>query len=148
VIEGVQVIPLQRFVDERGSVLLMLKETDPHFVRFGEVYFSTVYAGVVKAWKRHRRMHANYACVHGRIRVVLHDARQASATCDQTLELHIAPDDDYSLIVIPPGVWHGFQGLGDPVSVLANCATEPSDPEELDRLTSDDPALPSSWATA
>ena len=147
-IEGVQVIPLQRFVDARGSVLLMLKETDPHFVRFGEVYFSTVYPGVVKAWKRHRRMHANYACVHGRIRVVLHDVRESSPTRGETLELHIAPDDDYSLIVIPPDVWHGFQGLGDPVSVLANCATEPSDPNELDRLAPDDPLLPSSWSTA
>ena len=43
-IDGVQVVPLRRFADERGSVLLMLKETDPHFVRFGEIYFSTVYA--------------------------------------------------------------------------------------------------------
>ena len=51
----------------------MLKETDPHFVRFGEIYFSTVFPGVVKAWKNHRRMDANYACVHGRIKVVLHD---------------------------------------------------------------------------
>lgn len=144
-IEGVQVVPLRRFSDERGSVLLMLKETDPHFVRFGEIYFSAVYCGVVKAWKNHRRMHANYACVHGRITVVLHDARDGSPTRAETTELQIAPDDDYALVVIPPGVWHGFQGVGDPVSILANCATEPSDPDELDRLEPLDPAIPYTW---
>jgi dTDP-4-dehydrorhamnose 3,5-epimerase len=145
-IEGVQVVPLRRFSDERGSVLLMLKETDPYFVRFGEIYFSTVYRGVVKAWKNHRRIYANYACVHGRISVVLHDARDGSPTCAETTELQIAPDDDYALVVIPPGVWHGFQGVGDPVSILANCATEPSDPGELDRLDAADPAVPYTWS--
>lgn len=143
-IEGVQVVPLRRFVDDRGSVLLMLKETDPHFVRFGEVYFSTVYPGVVKAWKNHRRMTANYACVHGEIRVVLHDDRDVSPTRGTTDELRISPED-YALVVIPPGLWHGFQGLGEPVSILANCATEPSDPDELDRLEPDDPQIPYAW---
>ena len=145
-IEGVQVVPLERFVDERGSVLLMLKETDPHFVRFGEVYFSTVYPGVVKAWKNHRRLRANYACIHGEIRVVLHDDRDGSPTRGRTDEVRISPEH-HELVVIPPGLWHGFQGLGEPVSILANCATEPSDPAELDRLAPDDPQIPFDWHT-
>jgi len=144
VIEGVEVIPLTRFVDERGSVLLMLKESDPHFVHFGEIYFSTVYSGMVKAWKNHRRMYANYACVHGKIRVVLHDDRDGSSTRGKTVELQVSPDE-YSLVVIPPGVWHGFQGLGEPVSILANCATEPSDPLELDRLDATAGVIPYTW---
>ena len=147
-IDGVQVVPLRRFSDERGSVLLMLKESDPHFVRFGEIYFSTVFRGVVKAWKNHRRMHANYACVHGTIKVVLHDRREASTTLGQTLELEVSPDANYSLVVIPPGVWHGFQGLDAPASILANCATEPSDPDELDRLDAGDPSIPYSWSSS
>ena len=47
-IDGVQVVPLQRIPDERGTVMHMLKRTDPHFIEFGEIYFSTVYRGVVK----------------------------------------------------------------------------------------------------
>jgi dTDP-4-dehydrorhamnose 3,5-epimerase len=143
-IEGVRVVPLGRIADDRGSVLLMLKETDPYFERFGEIYFSTVYNGVVKAWKNHRRMTANYACVHGRIRVVLHDDRPGSTTSGTTEEVVIAPED-HRLVVIPPGVWHGFQGLAEPVSVLANCATEPSDPDELDRLDPAEAPIPFDW---
>jgi dTDP-4-dehydrorhamnose 3,5-epimerase len=147
VIDGVQIVPLRRFVDERGAVLLMLRETDPHFVRFGEVYFSTVKGGVVKAWKNHRRMHANYACVHGRIKVVLHDDREGSPTRGDTQEVQLSPEVDYALLVIPPGVWHGFQGLVEPLSILANCASEPSDPEELDRLAPTDGAIPYDWSS-
>ncbi|MBA2462460.1 MAG: dTDP-4-dehydrorhamnose 3,5-epimerase family protein [Actinobacteria bacterium] len=143
-IEGVQVVPLQRYDDERGSVLLMLKETDPHFVRFGEIYFSSVNAGVVKGWKQHRRMTANYACVHGRIRVALHDGRGGSSTNGETMELELSPEQ-YALVVIPPGVWHGFQGLAEPVSILANCATEPSDPDELDRVDPGEGRIPYEW---
>ncbi len=56
VIEGVQVIPLRRIPDERGTVWHMLKCTDPHFIQFGEIYFSTVYPGMIKGWHKHREM--------------------------------------------------------------------------------------------
>ena len=72
-IHGVQVVPLRRIVDDRGAVSLMLKSTDPWFAGFAEIYFSSVHPGVVKAWKRHRRMTVHYACMHGRVRVVLWD---------------------------------------------------------------------------
>ena len=48
IIEGVKVIPLRQIPDERGTIYHMLKCTDPHFVQFGEIYFSTVYTGVIK----------------------------------------------------------------------------------------------------
>ena len=143
-IDGVQIVPLRRFADERGAVLLMLKETDPHFVRFGEIYFSTVHHGVVKAWKNHRRLIANYACIHGRIKVVLHDAREGSRTRDRTMEVHLSPEE-YALLVIPSGIWHGFQGVSEPLSILANCATAPSDPDELDRLDPAEGRIPYEW---
>jgi dTDP-4-dehydrorhamnose 3,5-epimerase len=122
----------------------MLRSTDPHFRGFGEIYFSTVYPHVVKAWKNHRRMTANYACVFGRIKVVLYDDRERSTTRGVLQEVHIGPDE-HSLVVIPPGVWHGFQGLAEPQSILANCATEPSDPDELERRDPRSSEVPYEW---
>lgn len=145
-IAGVQVVPLKRIADDRGAVLHMLRATDPHFRGFGEIYFSSVYPGVVKAWKNHRRLTANYACVHGRIRIVLYDDREDSSTRGELLEVAIGPDE-HALVVIPPGIWHGFQGLGEPVSILANCATEPSSPDELDRRDPTSPGIPYQWGS-
>ena len=143
-IDGVQVVPLPPIADERGAVYHMLKETDPHFVRFGEIYFSMVHPGVVKAWKNHTRLTANYACVFGRIKLVLFDDRAGSSTHGAVTEQYLGPEE-YALVVIPPGIWHGFQGASEPLAVLANCATEPSDPAELDRVEPTSDRIPYSW---
>ena len=70
-IEGVKIVPLRQLPDERGTVMHMLKRTDPHFIEFGEIYFTTVYPGVVKGWHKHARMTLNYCCVEGAINLVL-----------------------------------------------------------------------------
>ncbi|MFZ1058980.1 MAG: dTDP-4-dehydrorhamnose 3,5-epimerase family protein [Candidatus Rokuibacteriota bacterium] len=132
-IEGVQIVPLRRIPDERGTVLHMLKASDPHFIRFGEIYFSTVYRGVVKGWHRHREMTLNYACVFGRVKLVLYDEREGSATRGKVMEVFLGPDD-YSLVVIPPEVWNGFKGMSDPYAIVANCCTHTHDPSRSERV--------------
>src|SRR5947208_13130101 len=86
-IEGVRVVPLRQIPDERGKVMHMLRADDPHFERFGEIYFSTIYAGVVKGWHLHDRMTINYAVPFGSIKLVLFDDRDGSPTKGQLQEL-------------------------------------------------------------
>lgn len=147
VIEGVRVVPLQTFTDGRGAVSHMLKETDPHFIRFGEIYFSTINQGVTKAWKNHSSVTANYACIHGAVRFVMYDARGASPTRGKLLEAVIGPER-HALIVVPPGVWNGFQGLGAPFSIVASCSTEPYDPDEFERIEPGSDRIPYTWPTS
>lgn len=144
-IDGVRVVPLARIADERGTVMHMLRRTDPHFVEFGEIYFSTVYPGIVKGWHRHRDMALNYACIDGRIKLVLYDDRPGSPTRGELMELFLGPDD-YSLVQIPPGVWNGFKGLGTERAIVANCATHPHDPSRSERLDPFDNDIPYDWA--
>lgn len=144
-IEGVKVIPLRRIPDERGTILHMLRATDPHFHAFGEIYFSTIYPGIVKGWHRHRDMTLNYACIHGRIKLVVHDDRVGSPTKGETQEFFLGPDD-YSLVIIPPGVWNGFKGMSDPCAIVANCCTHPHDPSRSERLDPFDNPIPYDWA--
>ena len=143
-IEGVHVVPLRRIADERGTVMHMLRATDPHFKEFGEIYFSTVYRGVVKGWHRHREVTLNYACVFGRIKLVLYDERASSSSKGELLEVFLGPDD-YSLVVIPPGIWNGLKGMSDPWSIVANCATHPHDPSRSERLDPFDNHIPYRW---
>jgi dTDP-4-dehydrorhamnose 3,5-epimerase len=143
-IEGVQVIPLRRIPDERGTVMHMLRSTDPHFTQFGEIYFSTVYPGVVKGWHRHREMTLNYACVSGRIKLVLYDDRPASSTKGELVEVFLGPDN-YSLVIIPPCVWNGFKGMSEPQAIVANCATHPHDPARSERRDPFDNSIPYDW---
>ena len=143
-IDGVRVVPLRRIPDERGTVMHMLRATDPHFTQFGEIYFSTVYRGVVKGWHRHRDMTLNYACVFGRIKLVLYDDRVDASTKGALQEIFLGPDE-YVLVVIPPGVWSGFKGMSDPYAMVANCATHPHDPSRSERIDPFDNHIPYRW---
>lgn len=145
-IHGVTVTPLKQIVDERGKVMHMLRRDAPHFREFGEIYFSCVHPGAVKAWHLHTRMALNYAVPHGRIRLVLYDDREGSSTQGRLFEMTTGPEDDYVLITIPPLVWNGFQGLGEETSIVANCATLPHDPDEIVRLDPFDSSIPYRWA--
>ncbi len=144
-IHDLQVVPLRRIPDERGTILHMLRATDPHFIDFGEIYFTTLYAGVVKGWHRHEDMTLNYACVHGRVKVVVYDDRDDSPTRGSVVEI-FAGTDAHSLIVIPPGVWNGMKGMSAPSALIANCATHTHDPERTSRLDPFDPSVPYDWA--
>ena len=143
-IDGVQVVPLRRIPDERGTIFHMLRRTDEHFVEFGEIYFTTIYRGVVKGWHRHRLMTLNYACIAGRIKLVLYDDRPDSSTRGALMERFLGPDD-YSLVVIPPGIWTGFKGMSDE-AIVANCATHPYDPSNTERIDPFGDAIPYDWA--
>lgn len=142
-VDGVMIFPLAQLKDERGMVLHMLRADAPHFEAFGEVYFSQVRAGAVKAWKRHLRMTQNLAVPVGEIKFVIFDDRAESPTRGVTQEI-ITGVDRYGLIRIPPLVWYGFKATaGD--ALIANCASLPHDPAEAERVPPDTNAIPYRW---
>ncbi len=144
-IDGVKVTPLRRIADERGAVFHMLREDSPVFERFGEIYFSLVYPGIVKAWHIHRRMTLNYAVPVGMVKLVCFDDREDSPTRGAVQELHVG-ELNYALVTIPPLVWNGFKGEGAKPALVANCATTPHDPDEIDRLDPFSGEIPYDWS--
>jgi dTDP-4-dehydrorhamnose 3,5-epimerase len=54
--------------------------------------------------------------------------------------------DNYVLVTVPPMVWNGFKGLGAEASLVANCASIPHDPNEIDRCDPSDSRIPYDWA--
>ena len=143
-IDGVHVIPLRRIPDERGTIFHMLRASDPHFTQFGEIYFTSIYAGIVKGWHKHREMTLNYACIHGRVKLVLYDERDGSSTNGALMEVFLGPDD-HSLVVIPPGVWSGFKGMSSPFAIVANCCTHTHDASRTTRLDPFENHIPYDW---
>ena len=143
-IQGVDFHPLKQIPDERGRVMQMLRRDDPWFERFGEIYFSVVYPGVVKGWHLHKVMTLNYTVIVGRIKLVLYDEREDSPTRGKLQEI-FAGEDNYCLITVPPNVWNGFKGLGVEPAIVANCATEPYDPSEIVRLDPFSERVPYDW---
>ena len=131
-IEGVIVTPLKQFFDERGKVMHMLREDSSQFKRFGEIYFSCTYPGAIKAWHLHKKMTLNYAVVTGTIKCVLYDNRDDSKTKGQVEEFYMSPEN-YFLLTVPPLIWNGWKGIGDTMSIVANCSDIKHDPDEIVR---------------
>ena len=144
-IEGLRITALRRIADERGAVFHMLREDDPAFERFGEIYFSLVYPGVVKGWHLHRRMTLNYAVPVGMVKLVCYDDRPDSPTRGAVEELHVG-ELNYVLVTIPPLVWNGFKGEGAAPALVANCATIPHEPHEIERIDPFVNDIPYDWA--
>jgi dTDP-4-dehydrorhamnose 3,5-epimerase len=144
-IDGVVVAPRRQIVDERGKIVHVLRADDPEYERFGEVYFSWVNPGVVKAWHHHAAMTLNYTCPVGLVKLALWDDREGSPTRGEVMELFLGPDD-HRLVQVPPGVWNGFKGVATTPSMVCNCATLPHDPDEITRRDPFDPAIPYDWA--
>jgi dTDP-4-dehydrorhamnose 3,5-epimerase len=144
-IDGVLIHPLKQIADERGKIMHMMRCDAPHFEKFGEIYFSTVYPGVVKGWHGHKEMVLNYACVSGTIKMVLFDDRADSPTRGELMEVFLG-EANYVLVRVPPGVWNGFKGVGVAPAIVANCSTIPHDPDEIVRMDPFENHIPYDWA--
>ena len=143
-IHGVTVTPLKQIFDERGKVMHMLREDSPNFSRFGEIYFSCVRSGSIKAWHLHTKMTLNYTVVFGEINFVLFDDRPDSPTCGEVNNFIISPEN-YILVTVPPSIWNGFQGISLHESIVANCSTLPHFPEEMRKKSPNDPFIQYNW---
>ena len=54
----------------------MIRNDDPNYSKFGEIYFSYVYPKIIKAWHIHKKMTLNYVAAFGKIKLVLYDDRK------------------------------------------------------------------------
>ena len=143
-IEGMTITPLRRIPDERGAVFHMLRDDSEVFERFGEIYFSTVYPGAIKAWHLHHEMTLNYAVPVGMIKLVCYDDRPESSTRGNLVELHIG-ELNYVLVTIPHNVWNGFKGEGTGAALVANCSTVHHSVGEIERMDPFTEDIPYNW---
>lgn len=144
-IEGVIVKKLNKIPDERGCIFHMLKKEDAEFNGFGEIYFSTVYPGAIKAWHIHKEMELNYAVISGDIKFVLYDDRIDSSTKGNVMEIFMG-ERNYLFVKVPPMVWNGFKGIGVKEAIIANCTTISHRVDEIDRLDPLSNSIPYDWS--
>jgi dTDP-4-dehydrorhamnose 3,5-epimerase len=123
-IEGVKLKTLRVIPDERGWLMEILRNDDDIFEKFGQVYMTTAYPGVVKGWHYHKIQTDNFTCIHGMMKVVLYDSREDSPTYGNIMELFVGEKNPV-LVSVPPLVYHGFKGIGTETSYFLSVPTEP-----------------------
>ena len=145
-IHDVKTKKLRVLPDDRGRLMEMLRNDDECFEEFGQVYLSTTYPGVVKAWHYHKLQKDNFVCVKGMVKLVLADTREGSPTKGEISEFVIGEHNPV-LVQVPIGVYHGWKCISESESVVVNCPDQLYDYQNPDehRAAHDDPAIPYKW---
>jgi len=144
--EGVAVEKLRVVPDERGRLTEILRCDSELFSKFGQVYATATYSGVIKAWHMHRTQADNVTCLSGMIKLVLYDGRESSSTRGEIMELFVGEHNPV-LVHIPAGVFHGWKCISELEACMMNVPTEPynyRDPDEY-RLPMDASEIPYDW---
>jgi dTDP-4-dehydrorhamnose 3,5-epimerase len=146
-IDGVRTKTLKVVADERGRLMEILRADDDLFEKFGQVYLTAAYPGVVKAWHYHERQTDHFACVAGMMKLVLYDDREGSPTRGTVNEFFVG--EHHPLLVrIPRLVFHGFKCISEREALVINIPTEVyehAQPDEF-RVDAHDPGIPYDWA--
>jgi len=145
-IEGVKVKKLKVMPDERGRLMEILRADDEVFEKFGQVYMTTAYPGVVKAWHYHKKQADNMAVVKGMMKIVLYDDRKDSPTKGEVNEFFVGEHNPI-LITIPREVYHGFKCISDEEAIVINTPTNTYNYENPDeyRVDPHKNSIPYNW---
>lgn len=147
IIDGVSIKKLKVISDERGNLMEILRADDDLFSKFGQVYITTAYPGVVKAWHFHRLQDDNMTVLQGMVKIVLYDDRETGPTKGLVNEFFVGINNRV-LIHIPKKVWHGFKCISDTEAMIVNIVTECYNYEKPDeyRKPPHDLAIPYDWS--
>lgn len=145
-IEGVKTKKLRVIPDERGRLMEILRSDDEMFSRFGQVYMTTTYPQVVKAWHYHKEQDDNIVVAVGMLKLVLFDDRKGSPTRGQVNEFFIG-EHNPMLVHVPADVYHGWKCISQTEALVINTTTRPYDHEDPDeyRLPWDTDQVPYDW---
>jgi len=145
-IEGVKIKDLRVIPDERGRLVEIFRQDEVLFEKFGQVYVTTTYPGVVKAWHLHKKQTDNVACVQGMIKMALYDPRKDTPSYGSVNQFYIGVHKPL-LVQIPPGVFHGWMCIGKEEAIIINIPSEAYDhgnPDE-ERLDPHENDIPYDW---
>ena len=135
-IEGVKLKDLKVIPDERGRLMEILRADDELFQKFGQVYMTTAYPGVVKAWHYHKLQTDNMAVIKGMMKIALYDARKDSPTYSEVNEFFLG-EHNFKLIQIPKMIYHGFKCISQEEAIVINIPTQPYNREHPDEYRVD-----------
>ncbi len=135
-INGVKLIPLNTHSDDRGHLLEIYRTDSEYHKEFGgqinQVYIvEDPVRGTIRAFHKHEKLWDFFFISHGSAKFALHDDRENSSTYGET-NTYILGDKQRKMLVVPPGVYHGWMSLEDDTQLtsIASHTYNPKNPDE------------------
>ena len=97
-----------------------------------QVNLTVTFPGRVRAWGIHRQTVDRLFATTGSLNIVCFDGREDSPTFGALNELLLGGRNQ-GLVVIPPGVWHGWQNIGADEATIVSMPSQLYDYDGPDR---------------
>ncbi len=118
-INGVELVELKVNEDDRGYLYEIIHVNDKFLSQFGQVYLvGDPSRNTIRAFHKHQELFDYFCIVHGSAKFVLKDDRKDSATF-QSMDTFILSDRNPRLLVVPPGIYHGWMSLEDDTIMIS-----------------------------
>lgn len=122
IIDGVFLIPLSVHLDDRGYVIELIRATDPFLKKFGQVYIAgTTSKGTIRAFHKHFKLWDYFFIATGSAKFAFYDDRKNSPTYKK-MDTIILTQRNPSLIIVPPGIYHGWMALEDHTLLISTAS--------------------------
>lgn len=143
-IEGVRVRESRNVIKGNGHLTEMYRrDWLDEDAAIDQVFQVTLHPGGLSAWHAHGATIDRLFAVTGSLLIVLYDARQDSPTHRLINEFRCGLARP-TLILVPPGVWHGVHNIGPEPAILVNMVDRAYRYEDPDhwRLPADTGEIP------
>ena len=114
---------LTTHLDDRGYLAEILRSDDCVYKKFGQVYISTIYPNTIKGFHIHEKKTDYITCVWGQVKFVVIESNSNNELI-KLYEYHLSRMNP-ALVVVPPGLWHGWMCISQEEALLVNVTTEP-----------------------
>ena len=119
-IAGVDVREVKNVLKDNGYLTEIWREDwGLRPARVAQVFQALIEPRGISAWHVHADATDRLFATHGRLKIVLYDARPDSASAGRVNVFHCGTARPM-LIVVPPGVWHGVHNIGAAPALLLN----------------------------
>lgn len=117
-------IPAAPYVDDRGWSLM--NQFQGVLSSTGQINYSVMFPGVIKAWHRHAHQTDFWLCLHGHLKVGIQRGS------DDARWMLVIGEKRPGVVVIPPPLWHGAATVGPASAGLLYYVTQQYDPMNPD----------------
>lgn len=149
-IQGVRVVPLALWPDDRGYFLEILRGGQGLISEFPsettQVSTALSYPQTVKAFHYHLNQTDCWSAVMGMFQFALIDLRADSPTRGRKNTFYCGPLRPWQ-VLIPPGVAHGYKVIGTDPGILVYATDRFYNPKDEGRIPYDDSSLSYDWET-
>jgi len=142
-IKEVKKILLKKNCDDRGTLTEILRSDAPYFIKFGQIYVSQIYKGIIKAWHAHKKQTDIFYVVKGTLKIGMYEDKENNAGAEKYQVEYLGEKGDNAILIIPPNIWHGVMALED--CIYLNIPSEPYNLKQPDELRKDISELKDIW---